>query len=189
MRNILKSGKSVIQYATFVSNLGFSGGSDYLVALPIELKDAQSYINKYHRHHQAAHRDKFRIAAMLDDEIVGVVQVGRPVSRVLDDGKTLEVLRLCTNGTKDVCSFLYSRAARIAKEMGYRRIITYILSSESGTSLKASGWVLEADGVGGTDWNVPSRPREVIATQMSLFPEKPKYPIGEKKQRWVKELN
>lgn len=73
--------------------LRFSGGSDCVVAVPIELKDAQSYINKYHRHHQAAHRDKFRIAAMQDDEIVGVVQVGRPVSRVLDDGKTLEVLR------------------------------------------------------------------------------------------------
>lgn len=92
-----------------------------MVAVPVELKDAQAYINQYHRHHQAAHRDKFRIAAMQDDEIVGVVQVGRPVSRVLDDGKTLEVLRLCTNGTKNVCSFLYSRAAKIAKEMGYSR--------------------------------------------------------------------
>ena len=90
---------------------------------------------------------------------------------------------------RNVCSFLYSRAARIAKEMGYAKIITYILESEPGTSLKAAGWVLEADGVGGSDWNVPSRPREVIATQMSLFPEKQKYPIGEKKQRWVKKLN
>lgn len=160
-----------------------------MIAVPIELRDAQAYINEYHRHHQAAHRDKFRIAAMDDGEIIGVVQVGRPVSRVLDDGKTLEVLRLCTNGKKDVCSFLYSRAARIAKEMGYTKIITYILESETGTSLKASGWKLEADGVGGSDWNVPSRPREVIATQMSLFPVKQKYPIGEKKQRWVKKLN
>lgn len=160
-----------------------------MVAVPIELKDAQNYINKFHRHHQAAHRDKFRIAAMEDGEIIGVVQVGRPVSRVLDDGKTLEVLRLCTNGKKDVCSFLYSRAARIAKEMGYTKIITYILESETGTSLKASGWKLEADGVGGSDWNVPSRPREVVASQMSLFPEKQKYPVGVKKQRWVKLLN
>lgn len=160
-----------------------------MVAVPIELKDAQNYINKFHRHHQAAHRDKFRIAAMDDGEIVGVVQVGRPVSRILDDGHTLEVLRLCTTGEKDVCSFLYSRAARIAKEMGYTKIITYILESETGTSLKASGWKLEADGVGGSDWNVPSRPREVIATQMSLFPEKQKYPVGVKKQRWVKLLN
>ena len=160
-----------------------------MVAVPIELKDAQNYINKFHRHHQAAHRDKFRIAAMDDGEIVGVVQVGRPVSRILDDGHTLEVLRLCTTGEKDVCSFLYSRAARIAKEMGYTKIITYILESETGTSLKASGWKLEADGVGGSDWNVPRRPREVIATQMSLFPEKQKYPVGVKKQRWVKLLN
>lgn len=160
-----------------------------MVAVPIELKDAQNYINKFHRHHEAAHRDKFRIAAMEDGEIIGVVQVGRPVSRVLDDGHTLEVLRLCTTGEKNVCSFLYSRAARIAKEMGYTKIITYILESETGTSLKASGWKLEADGVGGSDWNVPSRPREVVASQMSLFPEKQKYPVGVKKQRWVKLLN
>ena len=159
-----------------------------MIAIPMELKDAQNYINTYHRHHQAAHRDKFRIGAMQDGKLVGVIQVGRPVSRVLDDGKTLEVLRLCSDGTKDVCSFLYSRAARIAKEMGYKKIITYILKSEVGTSLKASGWVLKADNVGGKDWNVPSRPREVVEAQMSLFPEKPKYPVGEKKQRWEKDL-
>ena len=99
-------------------------------ARPMELKEAQDYINTYHRHHKAAHRDKFRIAATIDGKVVGVVQVGRPVSRVLDDGNTLEVLRLCTTGEKDICSFLYSRAARIAKEMGYSKIITYILESE-----------------------------------------------------------
>lgn len=157
-------------------------------AVPMELKDAQNFINAHHRHHQASHRDKFRIAASDGKNIVGVIQVGRPISRALDDGHTLEVLRLCTTGEKDVCSFLYSRAARIAKEMGYTKIITYILESEPGTSLRASGWKLEADGVGGSDWNVPSRPREVVASQMSLFPEKQKYPVGEKKQRWCKWL-
>ncbi len=160
-----------------------------MIAIPIELKDAQAYINKYHRHHQAAHRDKFRIAASNDGkDIIGVIQIGRPVSRYLDNGHTLEVLRLCTTGDKNVCSFLYSRAARIAKEMGYSKIITYILESELGTSLKASGWTCEADGIGGSDWNVPSRPREIVASQMSLFEEKPKYPVNEKKQRWVKYL-
>lgn len=157
-------------------------------AVPMELKDAQNFINTHHRHHQASHRDKFRIAASDGKNIVGVIQVGRPVSRALDDGNTLEVLRLCTTGEKNVCSFLYSRAARIAKEMGYTKIITYILESEPGTSLMASGWKLEADEVGGSDWNVPSRPREVVASQMSLFPEKQKYPVGEKKQRWCKWL-
>lgn len=53
--------------------------------------------------------------------------------------------------------------------MGYTKIITYILESELGTSLKASGWEKEADGVGGSNWNVPSRPREVIASQLSLL--------------------
>lgn len=154
-----------------------------MIAVPMELKDAQNFINAHHRHHQASHRDKFRIAASDGKNIIGVIQVGRPISRALDDGHTLEVLRLCTTGEKDVCSFLYSRAARIAKEMGYTKIITYILESEPGTSLRASGWKLEADGVGGSDWNVPSRPREVVASQMSLFPEKQKYPVGEKKQR------
>lgn len=157
-------------------------------AVPLELKEAQEYINTYHRHHQASHRDKYRIGAMVNNQIVGVVQVGRPVARRLDDGKTLEVLRLCTNGQKDVCSFLYSRAARIAKELGYSKIITYILKSENGISLKASGWILEADNVGGNNWNVPSRPRTIYEEQMSLFEQKPKYPINEPKQRWIKYL-
>lgn len=159
-----------------------------IIARPIELKDAQAYIDALHRHHKAAHRDKFRIAAEVDGKIVGVVQVGRPVARRLDDGKTLEVLRLCTDGEKDVCSFLYSRAARVAKELGYNKIITYILESENGTSLKASGWVLEKGSAGGHDWNVPSRPRVVVCEQMSLFEEKPKYPVGVGKQRWCKVL-
>ena len=158
-------------------------------AIPIELKEAQSYIDAHHRHHKAAHRDKFRIAAVDNSKnLIGVMQVGRPVSRELDDGWTLEVLRLCTESKeKNVCSFLYSRAARIAKEMGYKKIITYILETELGTTLKASGWHLEKDGAGGGTWNTPSRPREMQPVQLSLFEEKEKYPIC-KKQRWAKEL-
>lgn len=156
-------------------------------AVPLELKEAQEYIHKHHRHHEPAHRDKYRIGCIEGDELVGVIQVGRPVNRHMDDKKTLEVLRLCSRGDKNVCSFLYSRAARVAKELGYSKIITYILESETGTSLKASGWRLEDENVGGGSWNCPSRPRELQAQQLSLFPEKQKYPIG-KKQRWGKDL-
>lgn len=131
-------------------------------AIPLELKEANEFVNIMHRHHKAVHRDKFRVGAMVDGKLVGVVQVGRPVSRMLDDGRTLEVVRLCTNGTKGVCSFLYSRAARIAKELGYDRIITYILESESGASLKATGWKFEANTSGGT-WDRPSRARVTSA--------------------------
>ncbi len=134
-----------------------------LEAMPLELSEANKFVQDLHRHHDAVHRDKFRIGASMGGKLVGVVQVGRPVSRMLDDGKTVEVVRLCTDGTKDVCSFLYSRAARVAKEMGYEKIITYILCSESGTSLKACGW--KDEGIaGGGKWSRPSRPRATTAT-------------------------
>lgn len=90
-------------------------------AIPLELSAANEFVAKLHRHHAPVYRDKFRIGAVVDGKLVGVVQVGRPVSRNLDDGKTVEVVRLCTDGTKDVCSFLYAKAARIAKEMGYEK--------------------------------------------------------------------
>ena len=127
-------------------------------AIPLELKTASNFVQELHRHHQPVIRDKYRVGAAKDGKLVGVVQVGRPVARMLDDGKTLEVVRLCTDGTHDVCSFLYSRAARIAKELGYKKIITYILESEDGTSLKASGWKKVATTNGGS-WDRPSRAR------------------------------
>ena len=121
-----------------------------ITAVPLTLKEAQLFVDAYHRHHKASYGDKYRVGAEVDGELVGVVQVGRPLSRYLDDGQTVEVIRLCVNGDhKNVCSFLYSRAARIAKELGYKKIITYILESEMGSSLIASGWHLDAKSCGG----------------------------------------
>lgn len=131
-------------------------------AIPLELRQANEFVERLHRHHDPVHRDKFRVGAEIDGKLVGVVQVARPVSRMLDDGKTVEVVRLCTDGTKDVCSFLYSRAARIAKEMGYDRIITYILYTESGASLRACGWTEDGTTNGGC-WDRPSRRRSTTA--------------------------
>jgi len=91
-------------------------------------------------------------------ELVGVAIVGRPVARHRDDGRTLEVTRLCTNGTKNACSKLYSAAWRAGREMGYERIGTYILSSESGISLRAAGWK-ELYKTQGGSWNRKKRPR------------------------------
>lgn len=133
-----------------------------MLAIPLELSAANEFVAKLHRHHDPVYRDKFRVGAVLNGKLVGVVQVGRPVSRNLDDGKTVEVVRLCTDGTKDVCSFLYAKAARIAKEMGYEKIITYILESENGISLKAAGWEQEAVTKGG-EWNRKNRPRNTTA--------------------------
>lgn len=144
-------------------------------AVPLELKQANEFVENLHRHHDSVYRDKFRIGCEVNGKLVGVVQVARPVSRMLDDGKTVEVVRLCTDGTPNVCSFLYSRAARIAAEMGYSKIITYILESESGVSLKACGWHKEDD-TKGHHWSCPSRPRCTTAPTCD-------------KQRWAKNLN
>jgi hypothetical protein len=160
-----------------------------LKALPLELKEANAFVEKLHRHHAPVHRDKFRFGAIDDNgEMHGIIQLARPVSRKLDDGITIEVVRCCTDGTKNTCSFLYARAARIAKEMGYKKIITYILKSEHGVSLKAAGWELENDCCGGGSWDTPSRPRDLVSPEINLFSAiKAKYPT-EKKQRWIKNL-
>ena len=154
-------------------------------AVPLTLTEANQFIEQHHRHHHKVARDKFRVGCEVGGKLVGVATVGQPLARFLCDGYTLEVTRLCTDGTKGVCSFLYSRCARIAKEMGYRKIITYILETEDGTSLKASGWHCEVEKCGGVSWNVPSRPREVVVH--TLFGDIQKYPIG-MKQRWAKDL-
>lgn len=159
-----------------------------LTAVPLELKTANEYINARHRHHGPVIRDKFRVGCINEKgELVGVAQCGRPVSRRLDDGKTIEVLRLCTDGTENACSFLYSRCARIARELGYDKIITYILMTENGASLRASGWKCEAENVGGGSWNRPSRARDLIDKQISIFGDAPKYST-EKKKRFYKDL-
>lgn len=125
---------------------------------PIDFTDAAAFVREHHRHHTPPVGHKFSIAAWLGDQMVGVVIVGRPVSRRRDDGETLEVTRLCTIGEKNACSFLYGAAARAAFALGYRRIGTYILKREPGTSLAAAGWKLIAE-TPGQSWSVPSRPR------------------------------
>jgi len=124
----------------------------------VELAEANAFVAAHHRHHKAVVGHKFSLGAVLDGELVGVVIVGRPVSRMRDDGQTLEVTRLCTTGARNACSFLYGAAARAAFALGYRKIGTYILKSEDGASLRASGWRLIGERGGGS-WNVPSRPR------------------------------
>ena len=103
---------------------------------------------------------------------MGVVIAGRPVSRYLDNGLTLEVNRLCTTGEKNVCSMLYSAAARAAKAMGYRKIITYTLDTEPGTSLRAAGWSC-AGPAGGERWPGQRRPAaDLYPAQRQLRYEK-----------------
>jgi hypothetical protein len=130
-----------------------------LFAKPIGFKQACEFVAALHRHHKPPQGHKFSISAAVKGRVVGVVMVGRPVARKLDDGVTAEVIRLCTDGTENACSFLYSCAARAAQAMGYNSIVTYILSSETGASLRASGWTDEGQSGGGS-WSRDARGRE-----------------------------
>lgn len=118
---------------------------------PIGLKAANRFVEANHRHHKRVAGCKFSICACKGDVIVGVAICGRPVSRHMDDGTVIEINRLCTDGTRNACSMLYGACCRIAKEMGYRKIITYILASENGASLKASNFTCEGE-AGGEIW-------------------------------------
>lgn len=109
----------------------------------VELKEANAFVEQLHRHHKRIQGHRFSLGA--DDgegKLVGVVIVGRPVGGQ-HQSDWVEVTRLCTDGTKNACSFLYSAAARAGVALGFKRIQTYILKDEPGTSLKAAGWEFE----------------------------------------------
>jgi len=125
---------------------------------PITLLEANDFVGRLHRTHKPVVGQKFSIAVSKDSEVVGVIIVGRPVSRGLDNGWTVEALRCCTDGTKNACSMLYGAAWRASKAMGYRKLVTYTLPSEGGTSLRAAGWQVVGETNGG-NWNCEARPR------------------------------
>ena len=129
-----------------------------LEIVPITLAEANEFVKINHRHHGEVVGHKFSIAVAQEEKVDGVAIVSRPIGRRFDNGWTLEVNRCCTDGTKNACSMLYSASWRAAKAMGYKRLITYILKEENGTSLYASNWRLVGE-AGGGSWSVKSRPR------------------------------
>jgi len=146
-----------------------------LTLIPVSLAQANEFVRQHHRHHKPVAGHKFSIGCAENGRLCAVAIVGRPVSRYLDDGFTLEVNRLCSDGTKNACSILYAAAARAARAMGYRKIITYTLDTESGASLRAAGWT-NTGLAGGKAWTGSRRPAQ------PLYPAQMKY-------RYEKRLN
>lgn len=145
--------------------------------VPIELSEANALVKRWHRHHKEAQGHRFSIGVYdtKKQELVGAAIVGRPVARLVNWRTTVEVVRLVSDGTKNACSILYAASARVAKELGYEKIQTYILDTEAGTSLLASGWVCENKTAGGGHgWHSRSGRRD----------DQPE----NTKQRWVKVL-
>ncbi len=140
--------------------------------VPVSLREANAFVEAHHRHHKPVVGHKFSIGCEVDGRLAGVVIAGRPVSRHLDNGLTLEVTRLCTTGERNACSMLYSAAARAAKAMGYRKIVTYTLDTEDGASIRAAGWTC-AGPAGGLRWTGQRRPAaDLYPPQMKLRYEK-----------------
>lgn len=139
---------------------------------PIVFSEAKAFVTEHHRHNVGPQGHKYSIGLSDGGNLIGVCMVGRPIARHNDDGMTLEVTRNCVlEGFPSACSMLYAAAWRVARNLGYQRLITYTLITEPGTSLKAAGWKI----IGQTEaskkgWSVPSRPRSM--------PER--YPTGQK---------
>lgn len=123
-----------------------------LRVVPCTQRQAKGYVRDHHRHNAAPQGGLFALAAMDGDRICGVVIVGRPVARSLDDGLTVEITRCCSDGTRNVCSLLYGRARRAAFALGYRRVVTYTLPEEGGASLRAAGMTPHQATLGGKSW-------------------------------------
>jgi len=130
------------------------GAGVTLRCVPCSRADAHAFIALHHRHHKPPVGEVFRVACVDDGGTVrGVATVGRPVSRHLDDGWTLEVTRVATDGVRNGCSRLYGAVRRVAWALGYRRVYTYTLPSEGGASLRAAGWTCDGERGSGIGWS------------------------------------
>jgi hypothetical protein len=143
-------------------------------ACPTTLKEANAFVGALHRHHDKVTGHRFSFGVQVAGKLVGTIIIGRPVAPKTDQYKIAEVTRLCTDGTQNACSFLYGAAAKICKIMGFKRIQTFILPTESGVSLKAAGWKFDG----------------VCHTSKKGFESRPgrKRDYHGPKHRWIKEL-
>ena len=152
--------------------------------VPVTLSEVQKLVGTLHRHNQAPKRYRFAVGVRNTDtgDLVGVAAAAQPVARLLDDGKTVEVVRSCTDGTPNVNSMLYGALTRAAKALGFETMLTYTLESESGASLKAAGWMVDKSGLAPQTWNRPNRLRhdsDMFGTRL---------PPLENRIRWRKSL-
>lgn len=147
-----------------------------LRVVPVELEEANALVARWHRHHVPVLNHRFSLGVIDSDGVVhGAAICGRPVARLVPKRRVLEVNRLVTDGTYNACSILYGAAARAARAIGYERIQTYLLDTETGVSLRAAGWAFDRTTAGGQWVHTDGRPRRT---------DQPTTPKG----RWFKAL-
>lgn len=132
-----------------------------ITIVPCTIDQANAFVSAFHRHHGSILVARLAFAVIDETGLVrGEAIVGRPCNTYLDDGWTLEVRRVCTDGCPNACSALYGAAWKAARAIGYRRLVTYTLPEEGGSSLRAVGWK-EIKGCGGKAWNHTKRLRRI----------------------------
>ena len=151
--------------------------------VPLTRAQARVFVAAYHRHSAPPVGDVFRVGLDVDGELVGVAIAGRPAARLLDDGTTLDITRVAVrDGVENGCSRLYGAACRAAAALGYVRVVTYTLERETGSSVRAAGFVADGDVEHRDTWARPRRPRH----DLNLFGERTRDPGP--KRRWVRVL-
>jgi hypothetical protein len=134
--------------------------------VPVRFRRATEFVAEHHRHHRPPRGLIFAMGVADDDEeLRGVLVAGRPVARHYDNGSTLEVTRVATDGAANANSMLYGAARRASRALGYTRLITYTQEGETGASLRAAGWQIVATRQPRAGWNTPSRPRQSTGTE------------------------
>lgn len=157
-----------------------------LELVPVSQKTARTFVQEYHRHNKPPRGDVIRVGVAVDGLLVAVAMAGRPVAAGLQDGRSLEVTRVCVvddeRDVKNVCSMAYGALGRAAKALGYLRLWTYTLAVEEGVSPRAAGFELDGE-VEERDWAAQSG-RDRYET--NLFGER-RTPEGAK-LRWRRDL-
>lgn len=137
--------------------------TDHLMLWPLKRDEANAYVKEHHRHNAPVTGDLFRVGLRYGDEIVGVAMVGRPISKELQnrEPQTCELLRLCVRdgAPRNAIRTLHGAVLRAAWALGYNRVITYTLASESGNTLRDAGYRTLGEKRKGRSWNTRSRPR------------------------------
>jgi len=141
-----------------------------LRVVPLSLEIANEFVRRLHRHNGVLPGAKFAIGVEAQTrllngpewQLVGVAIVGNPSAPALQNGRLIEIRRVCTDGTRNACSMLYGAARRAARAMGHEPVITYTLPSEGGASLRAAGFMLDKTDAGGPSKNWSSRPGRAV---------------------------
>jgi hypothetical protein len=112
-----------------------------LSLVPVGITEARAWIERHHAHHHAPPGGRFAVGVARDGDLCCVALVSRPVARLLDArGDVAEITRCASDGTPHAASMAVAAATRMAIAGGYRRVVSYTLLGEAGTSYRAAGW-------------------------------------------------